>query len=1646
MKKMWKRIVGAVLTFSLLLAVPGGAITQASEGTATTVDVTNLVTMENLGLNEMADRGQVNIYLGGYKVLPADERKTSSYCENDNASINGVDLLEYITVNGETARSIVTKNKNSVEKNEEKKYDNSYTSDMPLARGYVYSPVCVTVFDTYLEFKYLTAFKSVENLELTMKAGLSWENADGQLLKVTEDVTFKWVSGEWKRCKDVTDLITMEYRGENSNGSGSISISFGGYGMLPADGTQETGYCENGYPDTNGVDVLSYIEVNGENARSIVKKNKNEQTNYGKSTTDALLSLGGVYAPVCVTVQERALEFRYMTEYKTIQDLELTIKAGFVWKNTDGLALEVTKDVIYEASDLNGDGVVSANEWVECNGEIDVTNQIRMDNRGLNNEMDRGQVFIYLGEYKVLPLDGRKTGSYCENDNAGINGVDLLEYITVNGETARSIVTKNKNGIGKKYDSSYTSDMPLARGGIYSPVCVTVFDSYLEFKYLTAFKASEDLELTVKAGLSWRNVDGQLLKVTEDVTFKWVSGEWKRCIDVTDQVIMAHQGERFDLNRGMVHISFGNYSVVPADTTVVAGYCENDHPEVNDVDVLSYIEINGESARTLADKNWSDNQYNGSTTEDAPLKKGRRYAPVCVTVFNGYLEFKYLHEFVTLSEGLEITLKAGFRWTNLDGQVLEVTKDVSYRGMDWNEDGSIDIKTEWERAYDVSQFRANDANTTTYTHPEKDGYVFAGWYTGVEQPLTASITTGNAYAKFVDSKVLRVKAQIPRTTIDNPNSSSSSIRFLTTVDGLQYQKVGFEVTFNGVTRSFGSSRVYEKVYGITEDGEQVYDPTIFSPSSKYFKASMIQGIPKDSFGSNWSIKPYWITLDGTKVYGEEVIKSVSNGVKAAGLEKDDLFGLGFIKKTDGIPQINRSTSYLTYYSSDSGFESFLNDFYSRHIRSGEKSIGAAKMGACWSYAKEWESMSLDWFDCSKDALGDYDASELMRKYINEIDIDKFGNAYVSYNDTPYSSANGMGMPGQGWPFPDYEDVGTYGAEFTDSGDGWTVNGEEANVADGYCSKTFDGNYGKKLEFASPEISFSAELSPFVEVRMVLEDNSANASETNSDIGDYKVEWKRTDSDTWYSVKQSQFASNPSSFTKNTNCRNYFPMYLHPEWKGTIEAVKVTILPKDGIALNINAKLDYFRCSSDTRQSTSSAKYIMTLEEYVSFHNDTTILANNMNRARQALLFQLYALQGKDGLIRLDYLPGHDSAAGAGHRIANGYWDAITACNRNLEANLYFYESLQSMARMEQMLLDAGITVEGATVANPYPYGADGNKRITYDYTVKTLLNLAEKVKKNCQKNYTDGGFWNPQTGRFVWGVYDADSPNGKQAGEPLDYGMTEINSRMITSGLATEAQARSIYTWLNGERTVAGDNSTGKDIYFYQFGPRATTKDNDYDFTSLYSGGTFGTFVEDGGAILYTSYYDIMARLKLNGANDAFSRYQQVQNWYEKVQSAGGEGYNFYRKYYESLQQQTGQNSIYQLHGAGTNGAIGLDVEFYESALMYAVVPYGFFGLDATYNTLYIAPTLPEGLSYMAMTNLTFSEVKYDCLVTNRSVVLSGIEENTKGLKTIVTMDVPIGSYEVLLNGESFTGYTVTDGKIVAEIPFSNAYLQVKTY
>lgn len=157
--------------------------------------------------------------------------------------------------------------------------------------------------------------------------------------------------------------------------------------------------------------------------------------------------------------------------------------------------------------------------------------------------------------------------------------------------------------------------------------------------------------------------------------------------------------------------------------------------------------------------------------------------------------------------------------------------------------------------YDVSEYKSGD----TYTYPTKENYTFAGWYTDENCETVYEGTTGVAYARFIDKNVLKVMFQVA--------NNKTAIRFLSTIDHMDYQAVGF--IFSG---TYGTKTISEKTKPVTSlftslvAANQKVAPTVFCNDSEYFFTYTVRKLDPET-SSTWSVTPYFVTPDGTKVIG-----------------------------------------------------------------------------------------------------------------------------------------------------------------------------------------------------------------------------------------------------------------------------------------------------------------------------------------------------------------------------------------------------------------------------------------------------------------------------------------------------------------------------------------------------------------------------------------------------------------------------------------------------------------------------------------------------------------------------------------------------------------------------------------------------------
>ena len=788
----------------------------------------------------------------------------------------------------------------------------------------------------------------------------------------------------------------------------------------------------------------------------------------------------------------------------------------------------------------------------------------------------------------------------------------------------------------------------------------------------------------------------------------------------------------------------------------------------------------------------------------------------------------------------------------------------------------------------------------------------------------------------------------------------------------------------------------------------------------------------------------------------------------AGCAKGDTFDYSYQKESDTM---------LHFSSSDSDLDAFLNDYLHRHLRYDDYRIGLLSLGDSVMFNKEWEALSLFYFDSTGRAVPD-DRVLMMEKYLNNIPVDRFGYTWQSLDQIEGTTDAPNEKFGQGWPFPSYISSQGFsdGWEFNDDTRNWTVEvdglpARDAAITGGvYKTELTDA---KTVTFQSPEgIHISALHSPFLEIDFRLNDYSCLGEDSAFD--NIYIYWKREGDSDWDESRKVDYNSfntlkgNP--IISSWNKRVYFPMFIDQEW-GTkedeyIEQLKIVIQTKEDRTVTGNAGLNYVRSMYDTRHSQNSALLLRAAKLHYEFTGKADILERNLPRYRATMEFLLSNLDGRTGLIDLSKLIGHDGGefSDLGHSIGNDYWDVLTPPRYSMYANVYFYRALKSMEYLEQTAKSLGIEADMPTIDAQ----KDDGTTYTYKETPESLAALAEKVKTELQKpvdHASKTGFFDEEKGRFILGF--------DMHGNVNDYGYVALNLELLSDGIATEKQAKQVMSWINGDRIVASDiaggirqGATGKvgtvvkedgtidlydetltfGIYDFGFAPRSTTIHNMYHYSMGIGFGSYpyGTFqVQNGGAIMYVSYYDLMSRFLVNGKDDAFSRLKEINVWYDKVfdhaQSVGVgtdiPNDRFYREYYEAMGVP--------LQGGGTSGILGLDTEFLESALPLASIPYGFFGLGSNeVHMLDIAPNLPSDLDWWKMENLSYCGVVYDLTIGENFVQIDGVRGATDDLKINVKFDKPDGSFAIYVDGVK-TQYSEKDGKVCVQVPFRSCKVTI---
>jgi hypothetical protein len=523
----------------------------------------------------------------------------------------------------------------------------------------------------------------------------------------------------------------------------------------------------------------------------------------------------------------------------------------------------------------------------------------------------------------------------------------------------------------------------------------------------------------------------------------------------------------------------------------------------------------------------------------------------------------------------------------------------------------------------------------------------------------------------------------------------------------------------------------------------------------------------------------------------------------------------------------------------------------------------------------------------------------------------------------------------GWPFPAWQQAGGAGFHFSTLGDVWAIqqfglrplSSTEGWELAGAVSAGIDPVRGLMLKavddtvtITTPPFRCGTVVAPFARIEWATRGLSAESRPA--------VSWLLEGEPGWSVDRRVEFPALAAA----DGCRYaHVPLYRHPGYAGLLTRYRITVDRARGAEIDLKSVIT----AIDTRHPATGPLFILGCSDFFRWTGDRDFLRTSIGRMRRATRFVLDEFSvrvqkhvvvpwvGHDGRSGLDVSPTGETRPRLGLGVGNNYWDLLPFGGRDASATLLVYAALQRMADLERDIAghpDWNIPEDGG------PLAADD------------LASLAAAVREEFQQR-----FWSHDTGRFV-GWIDAD-------GRRYDYGFTTLNLEAIVAGLASPEQARSILAWLDGSREVADDTARAADIYHWRFGPRATTRRNVETYVWAWSSPQsipWGGQVQDGGAVLGFSYFDIMARLAVNGPDDAWRRLGEIIAWFDEVQAAGG-----YRGFYA----QPGRGT---LQGGGTAGGLGVDFEFLESVLLPQVMLYGFLGFEPTADGFTVTPRLPQ--------------------------------------------------------------------------------------
>ena len=553
----------------------------------------------------------------------------------------------------------------------------------------------------------------------------------------------------------------------------------------------------------------------------------------------------------------------------------------------------------------------------------------------------------------------------------------------------------------------------------------------------------------------------------------------------------------------------------------------------------------------------------------------------------------------------------------------------------------------------------------------------------------------------------------------------------------------------------------------------------------------------------------------------------------------------------------------------------------------------------------------------------------------------------------------------GWPFPTWTQAGGVGWLFSHAHDpyaamfniplltslaGWETNAVTVTAHEPKAGLQLE--LGANASLTAPAINVDSLITPFIAIAW-----SGSLPAGSQPF----LEWTTSAALEFGAERRIAFSPTPLPISFNLYDGQWarqvtmIAAHRHPLWQGRITRLRINF----GNPAPAHITFRALHTAVDSRHPVNNPQWLEACVDYFDWTTDIEFLRMNLDRIRKATDFAVREFGLAEHGVAVVPWVGHDGRAGftvgadgpkqlfPGRGVGNNYWDLLPFGGQDAFLTISLHHALGRIADLEEQIArhpEWNLTVRPQRGAELRGY-------------VARLRDVGGKI------------FWDAGKGRFI-GWIDRD-------GMARDYGFTFLNLEAVRYGFATEEQARAIVDWVSGRREVAGDTSRGADIYHWWFAPRATTRRNVECYGWSWNAPEtipWGYQVQDGGAVLGFSFYDLMARLRVNGPDDAWQRLRQITDWFAEVQQAGG-----YREYYKMPSRGT-------LQGGGPPGGLGLDCEFQESVLLPQVMLYGFLGFTPQPDGFRLEPSLPKDWPELTITRVAVQDHVLD--VTARPAAL----------------------------------------------------------